>query len=128
MKELLKRIEKARFLTTDELYENKEIIREEVQTYDYDTLELYKYYFFFQLSLLKNPLKEKLWNYLVKERLGINEEAELALEYRLYKERCKRILQNQKKKDEEMGLTNEDIYVVKKQTITINSVEDLFKI
>lgn len=125
MKEILERIKKARFLTTDELYENRKAIRKEVQRFDIDTLEIYKWYFFFQLCLLKNPLKEKLWHYLVKEDLNVFEESDLNVEYRHYKEKCQKILQYQKKKDEEMGIKEE--VVEKKQTIRINCVDDLFK-
>ena len=124
MKELLERIEKARFITTDEVYLNRKRIRKEVQSFDLETLEVYKWYFFFQLCLLKNPLKEKIWDYIVKERITINEEADLILEYRHYKEKCQRILQNQRKEDEKQAKNEEN---EEKKKITINSVDDLFK-
>ena len=126
MKEIMLEIYFARFTTVDELYARKEEIRKVVQEYDYDTLEIYKWYFFFQLCLLKNPLKELLWNYLAKETLSAEEETNLSTEYRKYKERCMQILQYHKKKDEE-----KESFAQKKEiktTITINSVEDLFKI
>lgn len=125
MKEILERIEKARFLTTDELFENKEKIRKEVQDFDLDTLEIYKWYFFYQLGLLKNPLKEKLWEYLCLEMVTPKREEDLCILYQEYKEKCRNILQYQKKKDEEKGIKIEEIN--KKQTIKITCVEDLFK-
>lgn len=125
MEDILRRIRSARFLTTDEVFEKRKQIRREVQKFDVDTLEIYKWYFFFQLCLLKNPLKEKLWNYLVKDVVSIYEETDLVNEYRHYKERCQKILQYQRKSDEETGYEEEDIEI--KQIITINGVEDLFK-
>lgn len=125
MKDLLERIEKARFTTTDEIFTRRKEIREIVQNFDLDTLEVYKWYFFFQLCLLKNPLKELLWTYIAKQNISLSEESDLCKEYRLYKERCKRIMQYQKEKREE----NEEKNVnVKKETIRITCVDDLFKI
>ena len=125
MKEFLERIEKARFTTTDEVFNRRNEIRKIVQSFDLTTLEWYKYYFFFQLCLLKNPLKELLWTYIAKKEISVHEELDLCNEYRLYKERCKRIMQYQKEKKEE----NEEKNVnVKKETIRITCVEDLFKI
>lgn len=125
MKDLLERIEKARFTTTDEVFTRRKEIREIVQSFDLDTLEVYKWYFFFQLCLLKNPLKELLWTYIAKQNLTSKEEIDLCNEYRLYKERCMRIMQYQKDKREENENKN---VIVKKETIRITCVEDLFKI
>ncbi len=125
MEDILRRIRSARFLTTDEVFEKRKQIRREVQKFDVDTLEVYKWYFFFQLCLLKNPLKEKLWNYLVKDVVSIYEETDLVNEYRHYKEKCQKILQYQRKSDEETGYQEEELEI--KQIITINGVEDLFK-
>ena len=124
MKEILERIEKARFTTTDEVFLNRKKIRKYVQSFDLDTLQVYKWYFFFQLCLLKNPLKEKLWDYIVKERITIHEETDLVFEYRHYKEKCQKIMQNQKKEDEMQEIMNN---ITPKNTIRINSVDDLFK-
>lgn len=125
MEEILERIKKARFTTTDEIYAKREEIRKVVQMYDWDTLEVYKWYFFFQLCLLKNPLKSMLWDYLVKENITLDDEVNITKEYRNYKERCQQILKYQSKNKEE----NEEITVVeKKKTVRITCVEDLFRI
>lgn len=125
MEEILERIKKARFITTDEVYANREEIRKVVQLYDLDTLEVYKWYFFFQLCLLKNPLKSMLWDYLVKEHITLDDELNLAKEYRNYKERCQKILKYQSKNKEE----SEEVAVVEqKRTVRITCVEDLFRI
>ena len=126
MKEFLERIKWARFTTTDEIFENRERIRNVVQQFDNDTLEVYQWYFFRQLCLLKNPLKDLLWNYLVKDIISIEDESKLTDAYKHYKEKCLQILQYQKKKDKEKGVTQEQIDP--KPKITITCVEDLFKI
>lgn len=132
MEKFLERIEKARFTTTDEIFNRRKEIREIVQGFDLTTLEWYKYYFFFQLCLLKNPLKELLWTYIAKQSISVDEETDLCKEYRLYKERCKKIMQYQRSKDKEKGIKNDENenkkVVVKKETIRITCVEDLFKI
>lgn len=124
MEEILERIRDARFTTTDEIYAKRVEIREIVQSYDYDTQEIYKWYFFFQLCILKNPLKTLLWNYVIKETINKKDEEKLTLEYCAYKRKCKKILKinaKRKEKEEKMG-TKE------KETVKINSVEDIFKL
>jgi len=97
MKEFLERIEKARFTTTREVYERRKEIREVVKTFDIDTIELYKCYFFTQLCVLKNPLKEKLWEFIILENVSPFTESKLNTLYRQYEIKCKKILQYQKK-------------------------------
>lgn len=126
MKDILERIKWARFTTTDEVFLNRKEIRKHVQQFDNETLEVYKWYFFFQLCMLKNPLKEKMWNFLVKETISINEDSDLCALYRNYKEKCRKISEYQRKKDKEKGIKIEEID--KRPTITITCVEDLFKI
>lgn len=125
MEEILERIKKARFLTTDEIYSRRKEIRETVQEFDVDTLEIYQWYFFKQLCLLKNPLRDMLWDYLVLDNIGDKEEDDLMLEYMNYKDNCKRILMYQKKRDSKIKDKEEK---TKKQTIRITCVDDLFKI
>lgn len=126
MKEVLERIKKARFETTDEVYKRRKQIRKEVQSFDNGTKEIYKWYFYFQLCMLKNPLKSLIWDYLIKDNINASLEIKLSKEYRIYKEKRKKIIQYQRKKDKEQGINVEEID--KKPTITINSIEDLFKI
>ena len=124
MEEILERIKGARFTTTDEIYTKRVEIREIVQSYDYDTQEIYKWYFFFQLCILKNPLKTLLWNYVIKETINEKDEEKLTLEYCAYKRRCQKILKINAKnteKEEKLGITE-------KKTIRISSVEDIFKL
>lgn len=60
----LKEIECIRFENVDELFVKKASIREKYRNLDYNIKEIYKWYFFYQLCLVKNPLKELLWDYL----------------------------------------------------------------
>ena len=65
MEEIYMQISKAMFKNADELYKEKERIREEYQKLDCTAKkEIYKWWFFFYLSQLKNPLKELLWDFL----------------------------------------------------------------
>lgn len=57
-------INDLRFLTPDELYENKEKIRKGYSKLRQDYKEIYKWYFFTQLCLLRNPLKYLFWDYV----------------------------------------------------------------
>ena len=60
----LKEIECIRFENVDELFVKKASIRDKYMNLDHKIKELYKWYFFYQLCLVKNPLKELLWDYL----------------------------------------------------------------
>ena len=71
----LKEIECIRFENVDELFVKKASIRDKYMNLDHKIKELYKWYFFYQLCLVKNPLKELLWDYLnekdVSDKLNI---------------------------------------------------------
>lgn len=67
MDEFLELIDEIRFTEVDDLYRRKEFIKIKYQELDRKTKEIYKWYFYFQLCLLKNPLKELLWTYLNEE-------------------------------------------------------------
>lgn len=64
MREFLNIIDSIRFTTVDEFFENKEKLRKNYEKLDIEYKELYKWYFFYQLCLLKNPLKSMMWDYL----------------------------------------------------------------
>ena len=92
MEEFLELIEDIRFTTVDDFYKRKEYIKIRYFELNRSTREVYKWYFYFQFCLLKNPLKELLWNY-------INEEKNITLEKNLensYNNFCKK----RKKKQE----------------------------
>jgi len=57
------------FKDIDDLYNKKLEIREKYALLDYPTKQIYKWFFYYQLCLLKNPLKRLLWEYIS----GIND-------------------------------------------------------
>ena len=83
MTEFLDRIKDIRFTEVDEFYKRKDEIKEKYQELDNETKEIYKWYFYFQLCLLKNPLKEMLWTFL-NMNCDIYFIAEMSNEYRLF--------------------------------------------
>ena len=83
MTEFLEKIKDIRFTEVDEFYKRKDEIKEKYQELDNETKEIYKWYFYFQLCLLKNPLKEMLWTFL-NMNCDIYFIAEMSNEYRLF--------------------------------------------
>lgn len=83
MTEILEKIKDIRFTEVDEFYKRKDEIKEKYQELDNETKEIYKWYFYFQLCLLKNPLKEMLWTFL-NMNCDIYFIAEMSNEYRLF--------------------------------------------
>ena len=83
MTEFLERIKDIRFTEVDEFYKRKDEIKEKYQELDNETKEIYKWYFYFQLCLLKNPVKEMLWTFL-DMNCDIYIIAEMSNEYRLF--------------------------------------------
>lgn len=84
MKEFLLLIDDIRFDDIDDLFKKKAYVREKYLKMDFDAKELYKWYFFYQLCLLKNPLKSAMWDYLNDMDIGnkLNEEYILFCEKR----------------------------------------------
>ena len=64
MKEDLEKIELMRFTTIIEFYDNIDVFREKFNELSQKGKEIYKWYFFYELCMIKNPLKEMLWDYL----------------------------------------------------------------
>ena len=67
MKEIMEKIKKISFITIDEIYERKELAREMYGNFDFDTKEVYKWYFFHQLCLFnnkENSIKNIMWDYI----------------------------------------------------------------
>ena len=83
MTQFLERMKDIRFTEVDEFYMRKDEIKEKYQELDNETKEIYKWYFYFQLCLLKNPLKEMLWTFL-NMNCDIYFIAEMSNEYRLF--------------------------------------------
>lgn len=88
MEEIYREISAAMFKNADELYLNKEKIREEYTNFNTKAhKEIYKWWFFCQLSIIRNPLKELLWEYLN----GLNVDEKLDKEYELFCEKRNKI-------------------------------------
>ena len=83
MTEFLEQIKDIRFTEVDEFYKRKDEIKEKYQELDNETKEIYKRYSYFQLCLLKNPLKDMLWTFL-NMNCDIYFIAEMSNEYRLF--------------------------------------------
>lgn len=60
----LTKIEHIRFENIDDLYANRNEIKENYNKLDYSERQIYKWYFFYQLCILKNPLKKSAWEYI----------------------------------------------------------------
>jgi len=83
MKEIMWNIRNIRFITIDEVYDDRKRFRNEVLMLDQDTLEIYKWYFYHQLCMLSHKrqfLKDLMWEYLVSKDVDF----ELSRQYRLY--------------------------------------------
>lgn len=67
MKEILGVIAELEFIDTDECYQCKDYLRGKYALLSRDEKKVYKWYFFYQLCILKYPLKNALWCYIVGE-------------------------------------------------------------
>lgn len=79
----LENMEEMRFLNIGELYTNRKIVKILYERLTLAEKEVYKWYFFYQLCLLKNPLKKIMWEYII----GKDVERELYEEYQKF---CKK--------------------------------------
>ena len=64
MENELKKIELMRFVTPLDFYNNRRFIKKKYNELSEKGKEIYKWYFFYELCMIKNPLKEMLWDYL----------------------------------------------------------------
>lgn len=89
-KNFMLRINNMRFISTEEAFMKIKYIRQEYLTLSNEYKELYKWYFFYQLCLLKNPLKSLMWDYIT----GRDNYEELKKEYIVYCEKKERNYRN----------------------------------
>lgn len=83
VKEFMNEIIDIRFKNVDEFMMRKEIIREKAKLLNNDYKEMYKWYFYHQLCLLKSKqdeLKDLMWMYVIGEPV----EFDLMHQYRLF--------------------------------------------
>lgn len=86
MSEFYDSVQGLMFKDVDDLYARKMEIREKYAQLDYPTKQIYKWFFYYQLCLLRNPLKRLLWDF-------INGSKELAIQLELpqeYRKFCKK--------------------------------------
>lgn len=88
---VLEPLEDMFFTDVKDLYENITYIQERFSSLERDYQELYKWYFFYQLCLLKdtkhNPIKSNLWSYIC----GVLPFYEVVMSYSIYKKSIKNI-------------------------------------
>jgi len=93
MKEFMNEIEGMRFIDVVDFYLKKDTIRDQYRLLDQNYKELYKWYFYYQLCILKNPLKALFWDYLNKEEVDIKLRLNISNEYRLWCARRNKIME-----------------------------------
>lgn len=107
MKEFMMAIDDIRFDNIDELFVKKAYIKEKYNKLSFDMKELYKWYFFYQLCLLKNPLKSAMWDYINGFDVGskLNDEYILFCEKRdkLRAKYLKENIENEEKIDDQIA-------------------------
>ena len=99
MKEFLEKIDDIRFFEVDDFYHRKDEIKEKYNKLNNGEKEMYKWYFYFQFCLLKNPLKEMLWTFLNME-CDIYFLSEMANEYRIFCNKRKRLYEKERNEAE----------------------------
>ena len=90
MEEFYQSVQELMFIDVDDLYKKKMQIREKYEELDYPTKQIYKWFFYYQLCLLRNPLKRLLWDFIS----GSNElsmQLDLPNEYKKFCEKRKKI-------------------------------------
>lgn len=90
MNEFYNNVQGMIFKNVDDLYAKKMQIREKFATLDYPTKQIYKWFFYYELSLLKNPLKRLLWDFICGSK-ELSMQLELPKEYRKFCEKRKKI-------------------------------------
>lgn len=58
------KIDHITFENIDDLYSKRDKIRNSYANLEFNEKQIYKWYFFYQLCLLKNPLKKIAWEYV----------------------------------------------------------------
>lgn len=93
MSEFYDRVQELIFRDVDDLYSKKVEIREKYAKLDYSTKEIYKWFFYYQLCLLRNPLKRLLWDFINGSK-DLSMQLELPIEYKKFCEKRNRMYPN----------------------------------
>lgn len=90
MSEFYDSVQGLMFKDVDDLYARKMEIREKYASLDYPTKQIYKWFFYYQLCLLRNPLKRLLWDFINGSK-ELSTQLELPHEYRKFCEKRNKI-------------------------------------
>ena len=104
MKEIMEKIGKISFVSFEEIYNMRDKAREMYQSFDSDTKEVYKWYFYHQLCFMTNKkmcLKDCLWLYIAGKE---NIDKKLEEEYQKFA----KIIQKRNKKYEKKPINQEN--------------------
>lgn len=88
MEEFYDSVQGLMFRDVDDLYSNKMKIREKFATLDYPTKQIYKWFFYYQLCFLRNPLKRLLWDFVCGSK-ELKMQMDLPKEYKKFCEKRK---------------------------------------
>lgn len=95
----LKNIVGVDFFDMEDLFKNRRLIRRNYGRLSTDYKRVYKWYFYFKLCLIKNPLKDLMWSYIA----GCNGfEDELISEYLGFISKKRAIMEKQRREDSEI--------------------------
>lgn len=95
----LKDIVGVDFFDMEDLFNNRKLIRRNYQSLTRDYKRVYKWYFYFKLCLIKNPLKDLMWSYLAGSD---GSENELISEYVGFISKKRAIMEKQRREDSEI--------------------------
>ena len=93
MSEFYNSVQGLMFKDVDDLYARKMEIREKYEQLDYPTKQIYKWFFYYQLCFLRNPLKRLLWDFICGSK-ELKMQLELPQEYRKFCEKRNRMYPN----------------------------------
>ena len=94
-REFMYEISSSRFMDIDDLYKKKEKIKENFALFDDVTKEMYKWYFFYQLCLIRdNKVKSEMWYYVC----GENNEEMLDIRYNAFCDKREKLMKRNIKK------------------------------
>lgn len=110
MNEFYKSVQGLMFRDVDDLYARKMQIREKYATLDYSTKQIYKWFFYYQLCMLRNPLKRLLWDFVCGSK-ELKMQMNLPKEYKKFCEKRKKMYPKPEEDDIiEIAVETEDDY------------------
>ena len=93
MSEFYDSVQGLMFKDVDDLYARKMEIREKYASLDYPTKQIYKWFFYYQLCFLRNPLKRLLWDFVCGSK-ELKMQLNLPKEYKKFCQKRNRMYPN----------------------------------